>query len=174
MRFQPQIIQYAWSVPDLDAAARQWFELAGVGPFLVIRDVKLTEPQYRGSPSKTRFSVGIAQHGDAQIELIAQQDDTPSAYRDTVPKGTTGFHHVGFIAEDYDAAVEHYASRGYALAANGRFGTLRYAYFDTSAAIGHMVEVIEDMPQIRTFFGAVREAAESWDGDPATLMRELG
>lgn len=170
---QHKIIQYAWSVPDLDKAAQQWFDQLGVGPFLVLRKVAVTQPHYRGKPMTTQFSVGMAQHGDAQIELICQSDDTPSAYRDTVPRGMTGFHHVAFIADDYDAALDHYAQRGFEVAANGVFGTLRFSYVDTSKALGHMLEVIEDKPQIRAFFDTVRKAGEEWDRDPATLIREL-
>ena len=57
---------------------------------------------------------------------------------------------------------------------DGRFGEMRFAYLDTVATLGHMIEIIEDRPIIRKFFGAVRKAAERWDGDPATLIRELG
>ena len=98
MSFQPQIIQYAWVVPDLATAARRWHATTGIGPFLVNRDLRLDQPRYRGAPSVTRFSTAVAQHGDIQIELVEQLDDTASAYRDTVAPGRTGFHHVAFIA----------------------------------------------------------------------------
>src|SRR3546814_15506838 len=41
---------------------------------------------------------------------------------------------------------------------------MRYAYVDTSPALGHMVEIVEDKPAIRAFFSAVRKSAEKWDG----------
>jgi len=105
MSFQPQIIQYAWVVPDLAEAARRWHATTGIGPFLVNRDLKLDEPRYRGQPSITRFSTAVAQHGDVQIELVEQLDDSRSAYRDTVAAGTAGFHHIAFIATDFAATV---------------------------------------------------------------------
>lgn len=174
MSFAPRILQYAWVVPNLEDAAQHWYETAGVGPFLVNRDLKLGAPLYRGQPSATRFSTAVAQHGDVQIELVEQLDDTPSAYRDTVAAGKTGFHHIAFIADDYEAALTHYADRGFATACSGQFGDLRFAYVDASAALGHMIEILEDKPAIRAFFGAIRKAADRWDGDPATLLRELG
>lgn len=170
--FRPDIIQFAWVVPDLETAARHWHRTLGVGPFLVNRELKVKDARHRGEPRPTRFSTGVAQSGDVQIELVEQLDDGPSAYRDTVASGATGFHHVAFIAADFDAALAHYAD--HAVAADGRFGEMRFAYVDTVAAIGHMVEIVEDKPAIRAFFGAVRKAAERWDGDPATLLRELG
>lgn len=169
----PDIIQFAWVVPNLEEAARRWHATLGVGPFLVTRNLALNEPRHRGAPSSTRFSTAVAQSGDIQIELIEQHDDGPSVYRDTVPTGAAAMHHVAFIAEDFDAALAHYTDQGFAVAADGRFGDMRYAYVDTAAALGHMVEIVEDKPAIRAFFGAVRKAAERWDRDPATLLREL-
>jgi hypothetical protein len=174
MTFRPVILQYAWVVPDLEEAARSWHALAGVGPFLVNRDIRLDQPRYRGVESATRFSTAVAQHGDIQIELVEQLDDTRSAYRDTVAPGMTGFHHIAFIADDFDIALAHYTDAGLAVAADGWFGPMRYAYVDTVAALGHMTEIVEDKPAIRAFFAAVRKAAERWDRDPATLLRELG
>jgi hypothetical protein len=101
-------------------------------------------------------------------------DDSASAYRDTVAKGATGFHHIAFIATDFAADLAHYTDQGFAVAADGLFGPMRYAYVDTSATLGHMVEIVEDKPAIRAEEGAVRKAAERWDRDPATLLRELG
>ncbi|PXA85688.1 ABC transporter permease [Nostoc sp. 3335mG] len=174
MSFRPTIIQYAWVVPKLEDAARLWFDTTGVGPFLINRDLRLDQPRYRGAPSLTRFSTAVAQHGDVQIELVEQLDDTPSAYRETVAAGATGFHHIAFISADFDADLAHYTDRGHTIAADGNFGPMRYVYVDTVAALGHMVEIVEDKPAIRAFFGGVRKAAERWDRDPATLLRELG
>ena len=169
----PDIVQFAWVVPDLEAAARQWHATLGVGPFLINRNLAIGAPRHRGKPQATAFSTAIAQSGGVQIELVEQHDAGPSAYRDTVAQGTTGFHHVAFIAADFDAALARYIGQGFAVAADGRFGDMRFAYVDTAASLGHMIEIVEDRPAIRGFFAAVRSAAASWDGDPATLLREM-
>ena len=171
---RPAIVQLSWIVPDLAAAIQHWHATLGVGPFLISRNITLDNPRHRGVPVRTQFSMALAQSGDMQIELVEQHDDTPSAYRDTVPAGTTAFHHVAIIADDYPAALAHYAAQGFETAADGLFGDMHFCYIDTSATLGHMVEIIEDTPAIRAFFAAVREAGETWDGDPATLVREMG
>lgn len=171
---RPQIIQHAWVVPDLEIAARHWYQSFGIGPFLVNRDLRLTNPRHRGVPRATRFSTAVAQHGDVQIELVEQLEEGPSAYRDTVPAGAVGFHHVAFVSDQFDAALAHYTDRGVEVAADGSFGDMRYAYVDTVRELGHMIEIVEDKPAIRGFFAAIRKAAERWDRDPATLLRELG
>jgi len=170
---RPDIVQFAWVVPDLHAAMLHWHKTLGVGPFLVNRRIAITNPRHRGAPVTTSFSTAIAQSGDIQIELVEQHDATPSAYRDTVAEGTTGFHHVAIIAADYPAALARFTDAGFAVAADGLFGPMRFAYVDTAAALGHMVEIVEDTAAIRGFFAAVRKAGEEWDGNPETLIREL-
>lgn len=169
--FRPDILQHAWVVPNLDEAIRHWHRTLGVGPFLVNRNLAISEPRHRGQPRAVPFSTAVAQSGSAQIELVEQHDDGPSAFRDTVPAGATRLHHVAILAEDYDATLARYA--GVEVAADGRFGDIRFSYLDTSATLGAMLEILEDRPGIRAFFGAIRKAAERWDGDPATLIREL-
>lgn len=168
---QVEILQHAWVVPDLDAAIHHWHRTLGVGPFLVNRNLKISNPMYRGAPRAVAFSTAVAQSGSVQIELVEQHDDGPSAFRDTVPAGASGFHHVAIIAEDFDAALREHA--GVEIAAEGRFGDIRFVYLDTSATLGAMLEILEDRPAIRAFFGAIRKANERWNGDPATLIREL-
>jgi len=170
---RPAIIQYAWVVPNLEEAARNWHATMGVGPFLINRDIQVAQARHRQAPTATRFSTAVAQSGDVQIELIEQLDDGPSVYRDTVPAGATGFHHIAFIDADFTAAVARLTDQGHEIAADGLFGEMRYAYVDTTASIGCMTEIVEDKPAIRAFFGAIRKAADRWDGDPATLLREL-
>lgn len=168
------ILQFSWVVPDLEEAARRWHRTTGVGPFLVNRHLRIADPLYRGTPQVTDFSTAIAQAGPVQIELVEQHDDTPSCYRDTVAKGREALHHVAIVSDDYERAVAHYTDQGFVLASEGRFGDVRFCYVDTSAVIGHMVEILEDKPTIRRFFSAVTRAAETWDRDPVTLLKELG
>ena len=167
------IFQFSWVVTDLEAAARRWNRTMGIGPFLVNRHLRITEPIYRGKPSRTDFSTAIAQAGSVQIELVQQHDGGPSCYRDTVPEGAEAMHHVAVFADDYDRTVSTYSDQGFALAAEGRFGEVRFCYVDTSPVLGHMVEILEDRPSIRKFFAAIRKAAERWDHDLAKLMVEL-
>ena len=168
---QPEILQHAWVVPDLDAAIHHWHRTLGVGPFLVNRHLRISDPLYRGNPHAVDFSTAVAQSGSIQIELVEQHDDGPSAFRDTVPAGVARLHHVAIIADDFDSALRDHA--GVEIASAGRFGNIRFVYLDTSATLGAMLEILEDQPAIRAFFGAIRKANERWDGDPATLIREL-
>lgn len=43
---RPDIIQYAWVVPDLERAARHWHTTMGVGPFLINRDLTVSDARH--------------------------------------------------------------------------------------------------------------------------------
>lgn len=167
------IIQMAWVVEDLEEAAHRWNRTSGVGPFLVNRHIRIIDPLYREEPGEVDFSTAIAQAGPVQIELVQQHCDSPSCYRDSVPAGSEGFHHMAVMVESYDQVVAHYVQQSCSIASEGLFGEARFCYVDCRQSIGHMVEVLEDCAPIRSFFAAIARAAEEWDGDPATLLREL-
>ena len=165
------VVQMAWVVNDLEEAARRFSRIYGCRPFLMNRHIKLGDPRYRGNPMQTDFSTALAQAGEVQLELIVQHDDTPSVYRDLHAAGSEGFHHVAVIVPDVAQEVERYRALGFTAAFSGRFGTAEFAYIDTSPAIGHMIEILPDVPMLRGFFGHVRRAAEEWDG--GEVIREL-
>jgi hypothetical protein len=168
-----EIIQYSWVVPSIESAAQVWYDKLGVGPFTLMRDVQVDKPTHRGGICEASFSVALAMNGSVQIELIEQHNDMPSAYRDTVPKGATSFHHVGILEDDYDKAVSYYMEEGHEIAGSGAFGDVRYAYLDTSAILGHMIEVIENTETIRGLFAAVVESNDTWDKNMETLVQEM-
>ena len=97
------IVQMAWVVDDLEAAAERLSRTMQVGPFLMIRHISLDDPRHRGTPQRTDFSLCLAQAGDVQVELVQQHDNTPSVYRDVFPDGPPGgmaFHHVAVVVPD--------------------------------------------------------------------------
>lgn len=159
-----KVLQLAYVVNDVNAAAERWSKTFGVGPFYILNRPQVGNPLYRGKPQKVEFSAGLAQAGDVHIELIEQHCDSPSCYRDTIPKGKEGFHHVAVIVDDYEKEVARYANAGFPVASSGEFGPLRFCYVDTSPVLGCMVEVLENLPFIHNYFSSIRKAAETWDG----------
>ena len=162
-----RVVQASWVVDDVEQMALEWVRTTGIGPFFVFGNIPVEEFHYRGQPATIDFSVAIAQAGEIQIELVSQQSGGPSAYRDLIAKGRSGFHHVALYSHDYDADLRSYVERGFAQAVEGKFAGKRFCYVDTSAAIGCMVELIEDSPVQVEFFARIAAAARDWDGrDP--------
>ncbi len=169
-----KIIQLAYVVNDVHEAAERWIRTFGVGPFYILDRPQVGNPLYRGRPQPVEFSAGLAQAGDLHIELIEQHCDSPSCYRDLIPKGREGFHHVAVIVENYDKEVARYEKLGCPVASSGEFGPLKFCYVDTSATMNCMVEVLESLPFIHNYFARIRAAAENWDGsNPIRDANEL-
>ncbi len=159
-----KIIQVAYVVNDVREAAARWTQTFGIGPFYILDRPQVGNPLYRGEPQAVEFSAALAQAGDVHIELIEQHCDSPSCYRDLVPKGKEGFHHIAVIVDDYQNEVARYEAMGFPVASSGEFGPLKFCYVDTSPVMSGMVEVLENLPFIHNYFGRIREAAEGWDG----------
>lgn len=140
------ITQMGYVVVDLKAAMARWSDTLGVGPFSTIAHVAIDNGLYRGSPTEVDISVALAESGGIQIELIEQHNDVASCYRDLFAPGAEGLHHVAVHTSDYDAEVARYEALGCPIAFGGVYQGTRFAYMDTSANLGIMVEVVESQP----------------------------
>jgi hypothetical protein len=164
-----KIMQNSWVVTDIDAAMRHWVRTTGIGPFLVVKGLTLDDQCYRGKPAAASIEVtfALAQAGDIQIELVAQHNEVKSAYRDLIPAGQSGFHHMALYSHDYDADLADYTRAGFEVAFSGAFAGKRSCYVDTSPSIGYMMELIEASDAQAGFFAKIIDAAKDWDGtDP--------
>lgn len=160
-----RVIQVCWVVPDIDVAIKHWTELMGVGPFFLFRELDIDTVKHRGTPTRVKFHIALAQSGGVQIELAQQLSDAPYAYNEVFPNGTAGgMHHIAIYVADYTAALQHFTDQGYAASVEGLFGDMHFAYVDTRAALGCMVEIIEHNAMQDEIFARVRNGAEGWDG----------
>lgn len=169
------VFQNAWVVDDLDAAMARWTKEMGVGPFFVAEHgPALTDVSYRGRPSRLAMKVALSQAGPVQIELIEPTTDAPCAYRDSVPAGTMGFHHMCVWTHDIDADTEYFEGLGYPAANLGRTGNARFGYYDTRPLMGCMLEVVEYKPEIAAVFELIAERCRDWNGRaPVRTMADL-
>jgi hypothetical protein len=167
-----RFMQMCWVVPDLHAAMERWTRTAGVGPFFFFESVTFEDGCYRGRPAQmAQNQAAIAQAGDMQIELVCQTSDEPSIWRDLVPKGQTGFHHMAIYCDDFDATLAHYTAQGFEVAYTGLMMGHRTCWVDTTATLGFMVELVTKNPTADYVFGQFRAAAENWDGsDPVRTL----
>lgn len=159
------VFQNAWVVDDVEAACMQWVNQLGVGPFFVTEYTdQFDQVSYRGKPSQLSMVVALAQAGSVQIELI-QPTIEPCAYRDSVPVGATGFHHMCVWTHDMDQDAAYFENLGYATANRGQAGNVEFAYFDTRPLMGCMLEVVTKNDDIVGRFAQIAAAAEGWDGN---------
>lgn len=160
--------QIAYFVPDARRAALEHHRQFGSGPFFMIDHVALARSEHRGRPSPLDHSSAYGQWGGVMVEFVQQHNPGPSAYHDMYPAGGSGLHHVALFVADLDAALADHAAQGHATAqfAVTTSGTA-FAFVDTTASLGHMLELYEPSPGLSTFYAMVAAAAEGWDGsDP--------
>ena len=162
------IVQNAFVVRDIESAVAHWSGKVGVGPFYLLEHVAFGEVQFRGAPLSLDMSVAIAQWGPIQIELIAQHDRTPSIYTEFAARHGEGLQHVGVMCDSLDAELERHKARGVSPVQWGATAAgMRFAYLDTDAQPGGMIELIENGPAVEAFFAMVRKGAANWDGSRA-------
>jgi len=166
-------MQLCWVVPDLEAAIAHWVRTAGAGPFFVFSDVHFDDAHYRGEPRDiAAHRAAIGQLGGTQIELVEPFGDEPGIWRDVVPTGCAGFHHVGLYCDDYAGERATYLASGAEMAFEGLMMGAKTCYVDTSPTLGFMTELITANPVAAQVFAAIRGASDGWDGrDP---VRTLG
>ena len=99
-----------------------------------------------------------------QIELIEPLGDGPSVYRDVVPAGQSGFHHVCRAYGHYDETIASLTAQGCEVAMSGNMNGIRFAYVDTRALIGCMYELVDESGMATRLYAHMRAAADSWDG----------
>jgi hypothetical protein len=159
------IIQNGFVVRDIETAVEHWSGKLGVGPFYMIEHIGFGESYFRGAPLKIDMSVAIAQWGEIQIELIQQHDAAPSIYTEFKARHAEGLQHVGVLTESLDAHLARLGQLGLQPVQWGATAAgMRFAYLDSDAHPGGMVELIENGPAVEAFFSRVRKAAIDWDG----------
>lgn len=166
MAIRRQFYQIGWVVDDLDKRMQQWLATGTTGPFLCMRSANdgVSTPLYRGNPFTTNMHIGLTQVGGIQLELIQPVGDEPSPYRELVPTGHTAVHHMAWMTEDLDGEYEQYRKAGVPPVFEGSKGDFRFAYFDTSAELGCMTELVQIEPSAEALNQMVVDAAANWDG----------
>ena len=142
------INQVALVVEDLDEAVRRYWDRFGVGPWRIYTYQRplVKEMTYRGRPHDYRMRLALAQMGEMILELIQPLSDE-NIYIEHLRRKGPGLHHVGIIVPSVDAAVAGAEKSGVRVLQSGRGHGLRgdgaFAYMDTEAALGVIVEFIE-------------------------------
>ena len=143
------IRQIGYVVTDLDQALASWVEL-GVGPWFVMRGLPM-RALYRGEPCETTLSLALSNSGEMQVELIQQQDDTPSIFTEFLASNGPGYHQLAYWTEDFDATMKAVADAGWPVVWSGGEGFgVRFAYVEPP----NSPACIADRRDLRTHGGA--------------------
>jgi Glyoxalase/Bleomycin resistance protein/Dioxygenase superfamily len=168
------IIQFAYTVDDIDEGMLHYAELLHIGPWFLIGPFVPAKGLYRGAVTKMKISLAVAFAGEAMVELIEQHDAEPSVYQETLKaRGAHGFHHWAIGARDFDCTVGRYKANGYREAFSDISPRgVRVVYLDTSANLPGMLEIIEMTADVEKQYKRMYDAARTWDGKPSVVRLE--
>lgn len=168
--FSGPVRQIGYVVRDFDRALASGLEV-GVGPWYVMRGLT-QRVLYRGEPCRVTLSLGLANTGDMQVEVIAQEDATSSIYTEFLASGREGFHQFSWWVSDFDSAVGTAEAAGWPVVwSGGEAEGVRYAYVEPSGGLATVYEIMEDTDLASGFNKVIRDAADGWDGtDPIRIV----
>lgn len=170
-----EIRQIAFVVEDIDTAMDFWTDTLGIGPFFVKRDIRFANFKYRcnetGSP---RVSIALANSGFIQVELIQQQDNTPSIYLEFLQSGQQGLQHVSSWLTSTQLAHKklELTEKGYEIAQECVIPSsgVQLVYFSTGKGAGKgaadVIFEISDLKEPGHYerVMGIKEASTNWDG----------
>ncbi len=169
------IVQIAYFVNNSEQAAAWACKAYGAGPFFLVERIELAWAEHRGERQAQPFlhTSAYGQWGNVMMELVQQDVEGPSPFRDLFAPGEQGLHHTAMMVESLEGTYQAAAELGLEVAAraqtlNGR----EFAFIDTVAQQGHLLEVYERSEQLLGFYQFVADAARGWDGKEP--VRRLG
>jgi hypothetical protein len=165
------IIQFAYTVDNIQEGMRRYTDRLRVGPWFLIGPFVPAKGIYRGAVTTMRISLAVAFAGEAMVELIEQHDEAPSVYRETLEaRGAHGFHHWAIGARDFEGTVAGYKQQGYPEAFSDISPRgVRVVYFDTSRDLPGMLEIIEMTADVEEQYRRMYQAAKDWNGQHAVI-----
>ncbi len=128
-------------VKDIEKAAANLAKI-GIGPFGPLDAEPTVRWEAEGEPTEVRLKMSFANIGPLEIELIEPISD--SMQKDYLDNHGEGIQHFSFFVDDIDVVVAEMAEKGYKVVQRGWRPTKGgYAFFDTEADCGFMLEVIQ-------------------------------
>jgi methylmalonyl-CoA/ethylmalonyl-CoA epimerase len=147
----PKVRQIGIVVRSAPKAVEYYSRTFGIGPWFKPR---LSGEQHylKGErPARFDLDLAIAYAGKIQYEIIEHKGGDRSIYCDHLDKYGEGVHHLGFYVNDFDRRLAAYKEHGIGvlqagmLTSGGNAGgsVTKYAYLDTTAIGGVILEIIE-------------------------------
>ena len=142
------LVQVGIVVADVEATARAWSQLLGL-PMPEIRltdEFDVAQTEYGGAPTFARARMAFLNVGQVDIELLEPIGE-PSTWDDQLRQHGSSLHHLAFEVAGMPEKRAYLGGEGLPLIQRGEFGGGRYAYFDSQARLGAILELLErDVP----------------------------
>jgi hypothetical protein len=141
-------------------------EQLGAGPFVLVENVPLENVTSRGEPAEFVHHSAFGSCGGGPIELMEIVRLVPERVEAQFSGTRPRLHHVAWAVPPASAADlrRELENRGLPEYLSAQLGEVDSTLRDSSASLGHDIEIHVDSPGLRDFFQMVREGADGWDG----------
>ena len=148
-----EIKQLGIVVRDAEETARNYWEILGVGPWILLdfKPPHLTDSTLHGITLHEYVNLhtkaAIAHLGDLQIELL-QPVKGPSTYMEFLKTRGQGIHHLSFAQiEDHDEMISGFNRMGIETESTGLLGgAITFTYLATQKDLGTIFEALKINP----------------------------
>ncbi len=139
-----RIVQVGIVVADVEATARAWSQILGLEmPEIGITDeYEFARTEYEGAPTAARARLAFLHLGQVDIELLEPVGE-PSTWNDQLQRHGPSLHHVAFEIAGMREKLAYLNGEGLSLVQRGEYPGGRYAYFDSQAKLGAILELLE-------------------------------
>jgi methylmalonyl-CoA/ethylmalonyl-CoA epimerase len=138
------VMQIGIVVRDIEAKARAWAQLLGLPmPEILLTDAyERAQTAYQGQPSAARAKLAFFHLGQVDLELIEPIAE-PSTWNDQLVAHGDSLHHIAFTIQGMSEKTAELHAAGLPLLQRGEFPGGRYAYVDSAAQLGAIIELLE-------------------------------
>jgi Holliday junction resolvasome RuvABC ATP-dependent DNA helicase subunit len=158
-----RIVQNAYVVNDIEAAARRWSAALNIGPFVLLEGIEMAMI-HRGTEGRIALSAALAhagaQDGDVVEALLARRIDVAIGGRPVAQL----LDQLDLDVRDFEGAVARHEALGHPMAMLFGQPDGLTAYMDARADTGGMIELYSDYAGIKDLYDLVAARAAEWDG----------
>ena len=140
------VMQLCFITDNLEKSVAWFADLTGKQPAHQGKsaEAEIAQATYLGKPATITFRLALFRFGNIDLEFL-EPGPEPSTWRDQLDEKGPGFHHFAFRTRNMTKRREFLESKGHAMLQHGEFehSDGRYEYFDTTAAMGAIIELLE-------------------------------
>jgi methylmalonyl-CoA/ethylmalonyl-CoA epimerase len=122
----------------------EYLTALGIGPFGMPDGSLYIEESFRGMlhgrPATWKLRISNARVGESELELL-EPCGGESALQEFLDSRGEGLHHIGYLVDDVPAEMAKMAEYRIEVLTSGEGEKASFAYFDTSAIGGIIIEV---------------------------------
>jgi catechol 2,3-dioxygenase-like lactoylglutathione lyase family enzyme len=139
------VAQIGIVVRDIEASARAWADLLGqpMPRITTSPPVEEAHTEYQGRPTTARVKQAFFHLGPLDVELLEPVGE-PSTWNDQLVQHGNSMHHIAFRIAGMKDKLADLAAKDIPLVQRGDYTGGRYAYVDSSAQLGLVLELLEN------------------------------